>query len=48
MASYSVLSKFKQKFVEVFDKAAKTSDTPEFLARVKQVEQDEKRIQQYL
>jgi hypothetical protein len=46
--AYSALSKFKQKFVEVFDKSAKTEDSPEFKQRVKQVEIDEKRINHYL
>lgn len=46
--AYSALSKFKQKFVEVFDKSAKTEDSPEFKQRIKQVETDEKRINQYL
>lgn len=46
-SAYSKISKFKQKFVEIFDKEAKTSDSPEFLQRLKQIADSQAKIEHY-
>lgn len=47
MSNYSKLSKMKQKFVEMFDKEAKTQDSPEFQAKLKQIIDSQVKIEQY-
>ena len=45
--AFSSISAFKQKFVEVFDKDAKTQDNPEFVERIGFVNKNETKIKAY-
>ena len=47
MSNYSKLSKLKQKFVEIFDKEAKTKDSPEFLQKLKHITDSQAKIEQH-
>jgi len=47
MISYSKISKLKQKFVEIFDNQAKTQDNPNFLKKLKDIDDAKVRITEY-
>lgn len=47
MSTYSQLTKMKHKFIEIFDKEAKTKDAPEFQEKLKQILESKNKIEKY-